>query len=319
MRRRRIRRRKFLRFLLLIILSTGLLFTTITWVLKVQSQKTINVASAIHAKDTLTSQNSTHNAEGLQRALQHELHGTTGHYGIIFLNLKTGETYFSEENRVYKSASLYKLWIMATAFEHMRDGKLKETDILSENALTLYEKFQLATESAELKDKTITLSVKEALEKMIIISDNDAALLLAAKIRLSNVTDFLKRQGFTQSKVGVTDGYPLTTSFDIALFFKKLYRGELTTPEYTDKMLSLLKRQRLNEKLPKQLPAEITVAHKTGELNEFTHDAGIVYTPQGDYIIVVLSESEFPPQAKERVADISKAVYTYFITSQDLP
>lgn len=320
MRRRRIRQRKLLRFFLLLILTTGLLLTTITWVWKLQSHKTAKAvaATSLPQQETLVTKDAPHNSKTLARALQNELQGTTGDYGVIFLNFGTGETYFSEENRVYKSASLYKLWIMATAYDQIKAGKLREADVLSENAATLYQKFQLATDSAELEDKTITLSVKEALEKMIIISDNDAALLLAAKVRLANVTAFLKQHGFVESKVGVTDGYPLTTPFEIALFFKKLYRGELTTPEYTEKMVSLLKRQRLNEKLPKYLPSELTIAHKTGELNEFTHDAGIVYTPEGDYLIVVLSESKFPPQAKERVANISKVVYNYFITSQDL-
>lgn len=316
-RRNRIRRRKLLRIFFLLIITIGLC-TVIHWVWKVNSQKTPKAVASAEPTPALTTEDSLHNSQALHIALQNELQGTSGIYGIIYMNFKTGETYFEQENRVFKSASLYKLWIMATTYEQIREGKLREEETLSEEAITLYEKFKLATDSAELKDKKITFSVKDALERMITISDNDAALLLAAKVRLSNVTAFLKQHGFTKSKVGVSDGYPLTTPLEVALFFKKLYKGELTTREYTEKMLSLLKRQRLNEKLPKYLPEEIKVAHKTGELHEFTHDAGIVYTPQGDYIITVLTKSDFPPEAKNRVAGISKAVYTYFITSQDL-
>ena len=78
-------------------------------------------------------------------------------------------------------------------------------------------------------------------------------------------------------------------------------------------MLDLLKSQKLNNKLPKYLPQEIDVAHKTGEIDSLTHDAGIVYAPTSDYIIVILSKSDYPPGAEERIADISRAVYEYFV------
>ena len=75
----------------------------------------------------------------------------------------------------------------------------------------------------------------------------------------------------------------------------------------------MLKDQRLNRKLPADLPSNTVIAHKTGELGMFSHDAGIIYTPKGDYIIVVLSKSDTPAAAEKRIADISKAVYDYFL------
>jgi beta-lactamase class A len=212
---------------------------------------------------------------------------------------------------------------MVVAFEQIKNGKLHENDILSQDKDALYKKFNLASASAEttaptktpeeIEKNKITLSVNEALEKMIIISDNNAALLLSERVRLLNVASFLDMNGFLESKLGLKDNYPTTTPYDIALFFKKLYRGELANKEYTDKMLVLLKRQRLNGKLPKYLPDELVIAHKTGELDEFTHDAGIVYAPTGDYIIALLSESDNRLQAEERISNVSKAVYEYFV------
>ena len=77
-------------------------------------------------------------------------------------------------------------------------------------------------------------------------------------------------------------------------------------------MLDLLKKQKLNNKLPANLPEGVEIAHKTGEIGYFTHDAGIVYTSKGDYIIVVLSQSDMPSAAEDRIASISKNVYDYF-------
>ena len=89
----------------------------------------------------------------------------------------------------------------------------------------------------------------------------------------------------------------------------------MTDQVYTDKMLTLLKRQRLNGKLPKYLPKQSIIAHKTGELDSYSHDAGIVYAPPGEYIIVVLSETTSRAQADERIALLSQSVYKYFVNN----
>lgn len=248
----------------------------------------------------------------LARAALSPLVGVPGSYGIYIKHLKTGEILAKNEHKQYESASLYKLWVMATAFEQIKTRKLNESQELKEEVAVLNEKFRIATESAELTEGTIDLTVHDALEKMITISDNYAALLLAAKIRLSTIASFLDRHGFEESKVGINGESPTTTAFDMALFFEKLYKGELADEAYTAKMIDLLKRQTLNEKLPKHLPEESVIAHKTGELGTFSHDAGIVYTTKGDYIIVVLSDTRAPAEAVKNIAEISEGIYRYF-------
>ena len=99
----------------------------------------------------------------------------------------------------------------------------------------------------------------------------------------------------------------------MALFFEKLYAGELATSENTEKMINLLKNQKLNNKLPKNLAKGVVIAHKTGEIGQFTHDAGVVYLADKNYIIAVLSKSEIPAAAEDRIANISKNVYEYFL------
>jgi beta-lactamase class A len=77
-------------------------------------------------------------------------------------------------------------------------------------------------------------------------------------------------------------------------------------------MMDLLTEQHLNNKIPKNLPENIVVAHKTGELNSFTHDGGIVFSPKGKYVIVILSESQTRLETEQRIADLSESVYHYF-------
>lgn len=255
--------------------------------------------------------NSQQNSEGLEKIVKTALKDDNN-FGIVIKNLKTGERYYLNEDKVFETASLYKLWVMAAAFSQIQNGKLKQTDILSKDVEELNKDFNIASDSAELTEGTITWPVQNAIEQMIIISDNYSAFLLTEKIGLSNVAAFLENNGFVQSKVGVDNKSPISTASDIALFLEKLYNGQLANKEYTDKMLDLLKNQQLNEKLPKNLPQDTVIAHKTGELNDISHDAGIVYSPKGDYVIVIMSKEEDSEKANEKTTEISKEVFRYF-------
>lgn len=249
-------------------------------------------------------------SDNLKKTIDNALLDTQGTYGIVVKNLKTGESYYFNEHKVFDPGSLYKIWVMATVFNEIQSGQLKDDEILSQDVKVLNNEFDIDPQSAELSEGTITLSVKDALEQMITISHNYAAYLLSEKVKLLSVSNFLSENHFDESALGEP---PKTTAFDIALFFEKLYKGQLVDEENTKDMVDLLKKQTLNDKLPKYLPKNIVVAHKTGEINYLSHDAGIVFTDKGDYIIVILSQSDYPPGAEERIAQISQAVYQYFV------
>lgn len=258
--------------------------------------KTVNKAIQTNLKDVV---NGSLNSDALS-------------FGIAIKNLKTGESYFANEHKKFDTGSIYKLWIMATAFDQVKEGLLEEDQILSQKIAVLNRKFNIASEAAERTTGSITLPVYGAIFQMISYSDNYSALLLSEKVRLSRVADFLKTHGFSESKVGIDGSNPTTTAWDTALFFEKLYLGQLTDETYTEKMIQILKEQKLNNKLPKYLPENTIFAHKTGEIYGFSHDAGIVYTHAGDYIIAVFSESNNPSEAEEIIANLSRAVYDYF-------
>lgn len=251
--------------------------------------------------------------ESLGKSIDDALSGTSGTYAVIVKDLRGGKVYSKNENEAFLTASLYKLWVMAETYEQIAEGKITEENEMSNSVENLNKTFKLASESAELKEGNISLTVKQALEKMITVSDNYAAYLLMTKIKTSNVKSFIERNNFSHSSIGSD---PKTTATDMALFLEKLYRQELGTKEHTEKMLNLLARQQLNDRIPKYLPENITVMHKTGELDGVKHDVGIVSGPSGDYIIVLMSESDDPKAAAERLAKVSEVVYK-FMETQD--
>ena len=204
---------------------------------------------------------------------------------------------------------------MAVVYQQIAQGKLHLSDMLTKNSLDLYNEFFIDVGDQDTL-QTISMTVSDALYQMITISDNDAALLLTDKVGLSNLKDFLNQYGFTDSSIGQNGNQPTTTAKDTASFLEKTYKGALGNTDTTNKMLTLLKQQRLNDKIPKYLPDGVTVAHKTGELDDYSHDAGIVYGPNSDYIIVILTRSDDTQAAEERIANVSQAVYKYFTPNQ---
>lgn len=229
----------------------------------------------------------------LEITVNKALEGSKGTYGIMVKNLETGENFKKNSDQVFESGSLYKLEVMAEVFRQIEKGQIDETEVLTGDVADLNREFNILQEEAELTGGIISLTVKDALEQMITISHNYAAYLLTKKAKISG-------------------GLETTTPQKTADFLEKLYKGELANATSSAAMRNLLKNQKLNEGLPKYLPKEIIVAHKTADIGFYSHDAGIVYTPKGNYIIVVLSQSNNPYGAQERISLISKAVFDFF-------
>ena len=85
-------------------------------------------------------------------------------------------------------------------------------------------------------------------------------------------------------------------------------------------MLEILHAQEFRHGIPAGLPEDARVAHKTGEISQAAHDAGIVYLPDREpYVIVILTEWE--PDAsgrQEAIAEISRAVYQHVTREEEL-
>ena len=119
-----------------------------------------------------------------------------------------------------------------------------------------------------------------------------------------------------------------TTPTDIAFLLLSLYQcasgtgGALQavfpseiTPEECEFVLETLSRNRIGVLIEAGVPDGTRVAHKQGWIGTTNGDAGIVYSPGGDYVLVVfLWQSDYLSWevSSPLIADISRAVYNYF-------
>ena len=108
-----------------------------------------------------------------------------------------------------------------------------------------------------------------------------------------------------------------TSVKDCGRFLELVYRGKCVSKKASRKMLEMLKAQTRRTKIPAGIPAGVEVANKTGETDDTSHDAEIVFSPAGDYIIVVMVTAPGKAWGKAgEIAKISEITYKYFTNTQ---
>lgn len=165
-------------------------------------------------------------------------------------------------------------------------------------------------------------TLAQLLKLMITQSDNTASNKVISLLGFDYINETCRQLGandtvlcrpmmdFSRRRQGV-DNY--TTVNDVALVLEKIYNGALYGAEASRFALSLLKEQAVNDRIPKLLPANTVVAHKTGLERNVVHDAGIVFSPRGDYIICVFTKGVRDyRKGKNFIAQISRLVYNLY-------
>jgi len=80
-----------------------------------------------------------------------------------------------------------------------------------------------------------------------------------------------------------------STARDTGRLFELMARGELVSKDASDLMIAILKRQQVNNRIPRYLEA-VTIAHKTGDGQPWIgNDAGILWIKNEPIVLVVFS------------------------------
>ena len=104
-----------------------------------------------------------------------------------------------------------------------------------------------------------------------------------------------------------------TTPKDVGFLLEQIALGKIINLDVSVAMLDLMIAQKINDRIPVNLPPRVLVAHKTGELGDSRHDAGVIIGPDNNYILVLMTkESENPEKVKPIMAKISADVYDFF-------
>lgn len=237
-----------------------------------------------------------------------------GKYAVYIKDLKTNQSFEHNSNETFGSASIYKLAVMYKTYDEIEKGNLKKDDHLVGDKSKLDRKIAGSDEkepepTPQQSPKTVSFNVETALFEMITVSDNYSALLLADHLGWKNIDTFLKENSIENFDL-VGDNSPTSTAKSVGELLEKIYSGSAVNQKYSQEMINLLLEQKFNDRIPKYLPTEIKVAHKTGELENVRHDAGIVYGKNSNYIFVFLTDTPNQDKAAENIAFLSQKLFT---------
>jgi len=238
--------------------------------------------------------------------------------GIFIKDLNQNREWSYNPDKLFPSASLIKLPIMASVL-----AKCESSKISLETELKLTRKDRRAgSGSLKWAREGTRLSILEIIYKMITESDNTATQMLLDYFGLNYFEYAFKKLGLVYTNItyegmSLTSGRVAkenyTTAREMAYLLEKIYKGEIVSKQASELMLDILKRTKSRSRLKKGIPLGWEIGHKTGLLRKSCHDAGIVFSPKGDYIVVVLT-SNVPSyrSAKDFISNIAKITAYYY-------
>ena len=238
--------------------------------------------------------------------------------GIVLKDFKTGRVWQKNSDDKFRSASLIKVPIAAALMEQLEEG-----NISLESSLKVSRKNRVSG-SGTLKwaSNGTKFHLDEVLFKMITESDNTATKMIVDEVGLDSISESLRHLGLYGTNVcknisnmtsrKIKDD-SFTTPGDIAGLFERIYAGTLVDKEKSDYLLGILKQTKSRNRLRAGLPDGWELGHKTGLLRSACHDAGIVFSPRGDYLLVVMT-GNVPnyKRAKAFIASVGRTTYKYY-------
>lgn len=201
------------------------------------------------------------------------------------------------------TASLYKLAVMAEAERRVDAGSMSYATVITIAP-------EDVTEDGSYVPIGVQLSLDDALEQMITLSDNGTALALWRTLTPAAINATLLAVGVKGFHVALNSGEDnVATPRAVGTLLTILAKRQLISVAASDRMLARLGRQTIRDRLPSQLPSNVSIANKTGNLVGLVHDAGIIYTPSGPRVVVAMTWDLPDNVAADLIGTIGALVY----------
>lgn len=238
--------------------------------------------------------------------------------GILVKDLSNNEILFNyNEEKIYPSASIIKVPIMIEALskaDTLEIPLLEQVKIEDSNKVA----FSVITEQNIQK-----CTFLELITWMIINSDNSATNVLIDILGIDNINERIKSLRMINTTLqrkmmdfkAIEEGKNNFTSLeDMLKVMEGLYKGEIINREVSKRAIDIMKNQRDNSMLKRYIMENITLANKTGELDNLNNDVGIFYTKKADYFIgIFVNKARDNQQGSEIIGKLSKKVYNHFM------
>ena len=240
----------------------------------------------------------------LEKRIAAELYSYHGQMSVFVDDLQ-GRTVEIGADETFETASTIKAYILAALYLQAGRGKASLDQTIT------YRPEHFVDGSGMLRALGVgaALKVRDAATMMIICSDNIATNMVIDYLGLEAINQCIRELGFAHTVLHNPlhfdryDKLGTTTPRDYAALFARLARGALVSPEASAEMLSIFRSQHYNAMLTADFPPYyldceetgdpelIWVASKSGSMNACRNDGGIVHTPYGEYVIVLMNKN----------------------------
>jgi len=225
------------------------------------------IADRIAPKETLRRTYSPAN-EKLSAIMKKYAESNPGVYGVKMVELSGERRNASyNETRVFTTASTYKLFVAYSVLLRIESGEMRWTD-----------------------PSYGGLSVSTCFDRMIELSNNECSVWFLLKISYPQVTKEAHALGATHTNFILSEGIS-STAEDEAHFLSLLYTGQMLQQQSSrDRLIKAMKGNVYVQGIHAGIP-DAVVADKVGFLDGLLHDAAIVYSKKGDYVLIILTDN----------------------------
>jgi beta-lactamase class A len=258
----------------------------------------------------------------LSTSLEQLLDGRDGsqNVGVLVEDQATTERFSHEARRVFRSASVYKLPLACEVLRLVDQQQLALDDVVTIEP-------EDATEGEPLGGLYVgdEVTIERALAAMISLSSNAAAHALMRVIGRPRLNQDWAAMGWRDTRVpetdpGADDSPPdqaaVTSAADMTDLLDRFLRGQLLSDDSNQLLLRLLSGPARLDPLTAALPAGTEHFEKTGNVDDASTIASVIYTPSGPLILVVLDEDTTPTNARALIGDIAATAYAAIADGQ---
>jgi beta-lactamase class A len=217
-----------------------------------------------------------------------------GVMGVAILDLASGQKYLLHADEVLPTASSIKIAILAELYHQAQQGKLKLGDLYTLQSSDIVGGSGIA---GALTPGVTRLTIRDVAALMISVSDNSATNIIIDRIGLENVNALLDSLGLTHTRLrrkmmdvkAASEGREnVATPREMMLLLEDLYGGKVLNKQMTDDFFGLLSLHK-ESYIPRELPEDLRIANKPGELEGVRNDSGIVFTGKRPFVISVMT------------------------------
>ncbi|HVO56721.1 MAG TPA: serine hydrolase [Dongiaceae bacterium] len=240
-----------------------------------------------------------------------------GVLGVAILDLSNGHSFLLNADEVFPTASTIKIAVLAEFYRQVQQGKLKFSDSYTLQASDLVSGSGI---SQELTPGATKLTLRDVAVLMISVSDNSATNILIDRVGLENVNSLLDSLGLKHTRLrrkmmdvkAAAEGRENVASpRELMLLLQALYQGKVLNKELTADYFKLLGIHKDNY-LPRELPEDLRVANKPGELEGVRNDCGVVFTARPYIVCAMTTYLRHEREGGDAIAHISGETYRMF-------